>query len=512
MKRTSLHTGILRYLNSNRTRLAVLTGLLMFSSSCTTARQYVQSLKREPKGVAESPDKDKAIADAADKAKTDPKSKSGESQPVKTASAQDQPKTLAEPSQELPKPDISALIAKGEDPFAASASRQSDIQQTSVQSLDAPGSDSQILKKWAEEESQNPFAVKAAAEVPQGDAVQLQAEPRLAANGPEGCPPNWGGSCPPGIAAGPAPFPSVEELGDEYVCDGGDKNLPVHYDGHQRAGLDSEDTVIEYVDNTGEKHVQPSTTACLYAPRFGAVRSSTLPETGVTVDKVAGHHDETKLAGLNTRLVPDEQRKADEAVGFQMRERAGGLEGRAADQKLQQNVAAVDHVKLLNAYEEFLFVREGQFDKADSAVIGQALQAAYEWADGRRAIIVAHDQAGQMVQARATAQDMTGIEDRRKKGELCIVKVADKAAAHPGDVVTFTIRFDNVGDRELYGVRVVDNLSPRLKFVEGSIQSNLDGLVDVTENGAGGELLTFEFDKPLQGKTGGHVTFKCTVR
>jgi uncharacterized repeat protein (TIGR01451 family) len=126
--------------------------------------------------------------------------------------------------------------------------------------------------------------------------------------------------------------------------------------------------------------------------------------------------------------------------------------------------------------------------------------------------MIAQDQSGQVIQSRAAVEEYVGVEDRRTPGELKLLKVADKSSAHPGDLVTFTIRFDNVGGRDLLKVRIVDNLSPRLQFVDGSISSNFDGALNVTDNGAGGKLLTFEFDQPLKGKTGGFISFQCKVR
>ncbi|MCA8996548.1 MAG: DUF11 domain-containing protein [Planctomycetaceae bacterium] len=554
MKRMTFAQWMIQSLASQASTKLLVASLLMFSSSCSTARNYAQRLKRESPAVAES-----EITEAG-----------SDSSPVTDSSREEPPVANASSSRPVEEagsetPDVRELIAEGHDPFASEAGPGSEIETAAAS--DVPEFS---LQEWVDEGNeaaaaspQMEFAVEEAPAFPAETDVALASasqeedwatyagknweatpltelehaaqpqtlegpvehspEPRVALAGPEGwCPPSGMADCPtgqcpptqcpPNMAWGPAAFPSIEDLSDEYVCDGGDKKLPVHYEGDVRAGLDSEDTVVEYVDHTGEQHVKPSTTACLYAPRFGAVRSSTLPETGITVDKALGHQDDMKVAGLDLNTALDEQTRADEAIGIEMRERASGLEAKAEDQGLHQNLMALDHVKLQNTYEDFQFIREGQFGKADEAVVGLALQAAHAWLDGRRPVIVAHDQAGQMVQARATAHDYTAIEDRRKKGELVIVKVADKAAAHPGEEVTFTIRFDNVGDRELLGVRVIDNLSPRLQFVEGSVQSDLDGFVDVKENGAGGQLLTFEFDKPLEGKSGGYLSFKTIVR
>ena len=101
---------------------------------------------------------------------------------------------------------------------------------------------------------------------------------------------------------------------------------------------------------------------------------------------------------------------------------------------------------------------------------------------------------------------------RSTPGLLRIVKLADKGAAAPGEVVTFTIRYDNLGDKPVHNVKIVDNLTPRLELVEGSGTSDRAGRLDVEPNGEGSYVLTFVVNEPLPGKTGGVVTFKAKVK
>ncbi|MEO1997156.1 MAG: hypothetical protein ABGZ17_17955, partial [Planctomycetaceae bacterium] len=46
------------------------------------------------------------------------------------------------------------------------------------------------------------------------------------------------------------------EHADEYLVHGGDRAQPVHYGQQQRLGLDTEDTVAEFTDDTGQSHVR----------------------------------------------------------------------------------------------------------------------------------------------------------------------------------------------------------------------------------------------------------------
>ena len=90
-----------------------------------------------------------------------------------------------------------------------------------------------------------------------------------------------------------------------------------------------------------------------------------------------------------------------------------------------------------------------------------------------------------------------------------IIKLVDEPAAVPGDVVTFTIRYENIGDRELYNIRIVDNLTPRLELLPGTTNSDREGEFAIEDNTEGSVVLTFQLAAPLPGKTAGTLRFQC---
>ncbi len=69
--------------------------------------------------------------------------------------------------------------------------------------------------------------------------------------------------------------------------------------------------------------------------------------------------------------------------------------------------------------------------------------------------------------------------------------------------MTFTIRYDNVGDRSLTDVTITDNLTPRLEYVEDLRHQRPGRTLDTVDNGEGSKILKWAFDKPLEGRTGG---------
>lgn len=317
------------------------------------------------------------------------------------------------------------------------------------------------------------------------------------------------GACPP-LVMMPCVMP--EDFADEYICDGGDLNLPVHYEGLFRAGLDTEDTVAEFQDEFGRSYVKPSTRICIYAPRFAAVRTFSLPHEGLQVNRAGGHHEAFPVAAVAARVVLETSVKNDELLGLNTLGRASGVDMDLGGVNVTGVISPERHIKLLNVFQNLGFQPGHQLDGNISALIGLASRNAAEWAQDRTAIVIAKDTSDQIVMGRAYAQDYTAVELRDSAGDLTICKLADKGSAQPGDVVTFTIRFDNVGGRPLRNVRVVDNLSPRLEFVAGSVHCSLDGQVHTEPTSGGSTLLTFEFDQPLEPKTGGVLTFECRVR
>ena len=59
---------------------------------------------------------------------------------------------------------------------------------------------------------------------------------------------------------------------------------------------------------------------------------------------------------------------------------------------------------------------------------------------------------------------------------LVLFKCADKHAAKPGEVVTFTLKYSNHGGRPITDVAVVDSLSGRLEYIAGTSQTDRDAV------------------------------------
>lgn len=323
-----------------------------------------------------------------------------------------------------------------------------------------------------------------------------------------GWPPTMG--LPPvmGMPTGPPP-----SAANEYVCDGGDQGAQayVRRDWTVR-GLQLEDTIAHYDTVDGRTEVEASNRVCIYAPRFAAVRQ---------VSGVVQHEQSEQLVGVESPVSPAAQGSSElvttviqpveprgqRAVkfgqSFRERQRTVGAEN-------LQALAVTEKTRM--PYEDFQIIERGQFDNSEKARLANRLQAAVTWSA---------DQAVQVVIDNVTAAEATGTsqpqgiytyEMPEGKPRLRIVKVASRNEAHSGDVIHFTIRFDNIGDQVIGNVTIIDNLSRRLEYVESSQECSIDA--DFLPGPNSGESLTlrWEIRDPLKVGEGGVIRFQCRVR
>lgn len=321
--------------------------------------------------------------------------------------------------------------------------------------------------------------------------------------------------CPPVVPAwigGAAIAPIPRHYPDEYLCDGGDRALPVRYDFNMRLGLDTEDAVAEYTDHTGEDHVKPTNKVCVYSPRFGAMRTISSPVLDTQINNIASADKFQSGAGMRNRDATGLHKQHVALGKYRTRERASDIDVTDRSSALDQSQIHVSHTKLLNTFEDFQFVHTGQLTQTDEVRLAKGIQAAAVWSKTQFPVIAAQTEQAQEVIGEFNAQELVRVEDKRKPGRLRIVKLADKKVAQPGDVITFTLRYDNLGERELYSVRILDNLTPRLEYVEDSETSDRAGQLLLQDNAEGSLILEFVLDEPLEAKQGGVVTFQARVR
>jgi uncharacterized repeat protein (TIGR01451 family) len=321
--------------------------------------------------------------------------------------------------------------------------------------------------------------------------------------------------CPPVVpswigGAAIAPIPKL--FPDEYLCDGGDRAYPVRYDSNLRLGLDTEDTVAEYTDHLGEPHVKPSNKVCVYAPRFGAMRSISSPIEGTGVDRFASADLYLRGAGMRNRDATGVHKQHLAPGHYRSRERASDIDVDVRLSGVDHTQYIASHTKLINTFQDLQFIHSGQLIQTDEVRLAKGVQAATLWTRTQFPVIAAQTEQAQEVISEFRPAELVEVDDKRRPGILRIVKLADKGVAQPGDIITFTIRYDNLGERELTQIRILDNLTPRLQYIDDSETSDRAGQVFVQDNEEDSVILEFHLDDPLPAGQGGVVTFQAKVR
>lgn len=306
----------------------------------------------------------------------------------------------------------------------------------------------------------------------------------------------------------------AEKYPDEYLCDGGDRELPVHYDSNVRMGLDTEDTVAEFTDHTGKNRVRPTNRVCVYAPRFSTIRTISRPHEGMILNEIAGVGTSISTDQMHMRLKASHHVKNETSNRVLVRSRASGLESEQLQDNLQNVRSLMIHEKLLNVYQDLNFVKFGKLETTDAARLNFGIKASLVWTREEYPVMAAKTDSAMVGVYEAHAATIVGVDDKKsdKPGDLRLVKLADKQTALPGDVVEFTIRYDNLGPNSVHHVRIVDNLTPRLAYVDDSATSDREGRLVVEDNGEGSLVLVWELTHPLPPKTGGVVSFKAKIR
>lgn len=323
---------------------------------------------------------------------------------------------------------------------------------------------------------------------------------------PHGCP--SGDQCPscPSSCCGPE-----DQYPDEYLCDGGDREQPVHYDDYGMLGLETQDTVAEFRDGKGKRRVRRSNEVCIYAPRFASVSVVSGAIEDASRDRPNQHIAETRqnIVHQPDVVIAAEQNEMAERIFAKVRPTVLLNADGAFDVTLP--VAPVAVVNELVPLTYFGFLNSYEAKQVDEPWLAMQIQSAQVWTRDQNPVIVAKDDAVQIVESRFRVEELAGT-DVKGPGNLKIVKLADRKLAAQDDEITFTIRYQNQGDSPVTDVTIVDNLTPRLEYLEGSQTNDRASRFEAIDNGEGSVILRWELDEPLPARTTGVISFKVQVR
>jgi uncharacterized repeat protein (TIGR01451 family) len=328
-------------------------------------------------------------------------------------------------------------------------------------------------------------------------------------------------TCPPAVSTCPPaapvclPPPAIPVVGPYLVCDGGDHAAPAKAVGAAGlANLTAGDTVARFQPaddgpDSDRVDVVASNCACVYAPRFSAVRQvsrlveESLPQgpVGLVNEQLVGLEVERQpVWGSVQNRGPESARTA--LPGVALRERLGPLAVDQGDMPHEDEGLAGPNERLAIDQPELARLRQRPQAAVgfDVPVAWTKIQAANVLLDGRAAEVVAAD--------RGTA---TLRFEEPGRAELTLCKRAGTDTARVGEEIDFVIHMVNSGDRPLTGIVLADALPTRLELVPDSAASSLPATFSTETGDDGSVVLTWRLREPLPAGGSGFVRFRTLV-
>lgn len=322
--------------------------------------------------------------------------------------------------------------------------------------------------------------------------------------------PNGCACCQP--AACPTPIP-CRFPGDpnEYLCDGGDRMPEARVLlSDDVGGLGLEDTIVHYETGDRLTHVRPSNRVCVYAPRYAAIRKVTAAVTGQNIIATQRVDLPNGPANLDLRqpssavMLPVGPERNVRAIGLDaLRERNRGVPA----ENVMQPLLAADVIAVLQGLS---IIERGILREADKPWLANGAQAAIAWASEEGPQVVVDEEVVSFAIQDQKPDELSIVEVG--EGRVRLIKLADRKNALPGEFVHFVLRFDNVGDQPVSKVAILDNLTTRLEYVDGSQTCTKGAKFSVRENEGASLRLRWELTETLDIGEGCVIRFKCKVR
>jgi uncharacterized repeat protein (TIGR01451 family) len=249
---------------------------------------------------------------------------------------------------------------------------------------------------------------------------------------------------------------------EECLKDGGDAPPRANFDKDgQLVGLDPRDTLAEYTNSKGSKHISVSNRVCVCVPRYVVVRTEVAPEN---VDTMLGPTHAYMTEGnvvLRTRVPPLVSKQVE---GPEL------LKNRLRPQVMQEAITTI-------TYDQWL---------STGLAVGEI---------GPKVAI-------------ATCAKKCEPPDQ----PLLLCKSVDRHCTQIGEVVTFMLKYANPGGQPIRNIVVSDSLTGRLEYVPGSAKSDRDAVLTTQENEAGSLILRWQLQGELPPGQGGVITFQAKIR
>jgi len=333
----------------------------------------------------------------------------------------------------------------------------------------------------------------------------------LSGYGPSGANCGSGKTACSGLPYPGLPYPGRYVDAQEFIYDGGDRDPQVRLrQDLSVVGLDSEDTIIRYETTSGSVELQTGCRVPIYSPRFSSIRkivALNLSEHAVATQATLLEQKPTRVHDIlpPNNLVRNDKpvREANVKVIEALRDRNRGI-------PVVKILPALDISDAFKPYEDLAIIRRGEYRELDRALLIKGTQAALNWTSVDQLIVLVDNVAANSVESLDGPQELFNYELGNNRVRLC--KVASHQVAEPGDIIDFTIRFDNTGDQKITNIMIQDSLAPRLEYVADSQKSSIESQFSVEPNDAGSSTLTWNIAETVAPGTGGFLRFQCKVR
>jgi uncharacterized repeat protein (TIGR01451 family) len=321
-------------------------------------------------------------------------------------------------------------------------------------------------------------------------------------------------SCPPPCLVCEPPPPPV--VGPYLVCDGGDHQRPAIAIGPDRLGhLTAGDTVARYhaADEMPESdcvRLVTSNCACVFAPRFGAVREVTRPLEENQPTGPRGYAADTAVE-LEERREPvcgqvqtvglEAARKA--LPGIAVQDRLGPL-------ALDQNDMPHEDDGVVGPVEDVAEQTPELERLRQRPLVKVGFDVPIAWTCIKAANVLLGEQSARVVAVdRGTA---TLRFEEPGRAELTLCKRAGTDTARSGEELDFTIVMLNSGDRPLAGIVLADALPTRLEYVPQSAAASVEADFGTETGDDGSTVLTWRLKETLRPGESGFVRFRTIVK
>ena len=303
----------------------------------------------------------------------------------------------------------------------------------------------------------------------------------------------------------------------EYLVSGNDADKPAYVEDNSWVvhNFGSGDTVAHFDTLGGHVIVEPSNPVHIYAPRFRAIRKvEGLLLEGQVTGLVAARN--RQVLNQNKETLQTTFTEQESGIRYaRTQEQINSMDGqrRSTGIETTQKLVGYDNVQVVDSDGMVLLQRTFGFGGALRTQLERGAENARAWQTNEGLRIQVSELAPLVMTGIDGAAVYFQVEDKQSRtSQLRLIKVASKESAQPGEIIEFTLRFDNVGNQLIGNVTILDDLMGRLEFLPGTAVASLASGFSSQINVGGSLTLRFEITDPLSPGDFGVIRFQCRVR